>query len=69
MIYIKKLLLKPKNTKKDIIPKEKRRNSIYRGVSKNGNKWEVIVYLNIVRNILDYTKHRKLLLEFMILYQ
>jgi len=44
MIYINKLLIKPKNKKKDMILLKKKRNSIYRGVSKNGNKWQVIIF-------------------------
>ena len=43
MIYINSLLFKPKNKNKDMILQKNKRNSIYRGVSKNGNKWQVII--------------------------
>lgn len=43
MIYINSLLFKPKNTNKDMILQKKKRSSLYRGVSKNGNKWQVII--------------------------
>lgn len=43
MIYINSLLFKPKNTNKDMILQKKKRSSIYRGVSKDGNKWQVII--------------------------
>ena len=35
---------KDQNKKRDFIRENKNRRSIYRGVSKNGNKWQVIVY-------------------------
>ena len=38
-----KSLIKPKKKINDVVVK-KRRRSIYRGVSKNGNNWQVIVY-------------------------
>ena len=60
MIYINKLLLKPKNTKKDIIPKEKKRNSIYRGVSKNGNKWQVIIYSKYCKKYIGLYKTQEI---------
>ena len=44
MIYINKLLIKPKKAKKDMIIQKRKRHSIYRGVSKNGNKWQVIIF-------------------------
>ena len=43
MIYINSLLFKSKNTNKDMILQKKKRSSLYRGVSKNGNKWQVII--------------------------
>lgn len=43
LIFMNKSLIKPKNTNNDVVAK-KRRRSIYRGVSKNGNNWQVIVY-------------------------
>lgn len=42
-IYMNKLLIKPKIKPKEIIFKKKKRSSRYRGVSKNGNKWQVII--------------------------
>ena len=44
MIFMNKSLIKGKNKKRDFIRENKNRRSIYRGVSKNGNKWQVIVY-------------------------
>lgn len=41
-IFMNKLLIKKKSKKKDII-KKKCRKSLYRGVSKNGNKWQTII--------------------------
>ena len=38
-----KFLLKPKIKKKEINIDKNKRSSRYRGVSKNGNKWQVIV--------------------------
>lgn len=43
MIYINSLLFKPKNKNKDMILQKKKRSSIYRGVSKNGQKWQAII--------------------------
>ena len=44
MIFMNKSLIKEKNKKRDFIRENKNRRSIYRGVSKNGNKWQAIVY-------------------------
>ena len=44
MIYINKSLIKRKKEKNLFLQKQKRRSSLYRGVSKNGNKWQVIIY-------------------------
>ena len=41
-IFMNKLLIKEKRKKKDII-KKKSRKSLYRGVSKNGKKWQTII--------------------------
>ena len=43
MIFMNKSLIKQKTKKKDIMI-EKKRKSRYRGVSKNGNKWQVIIF-------------------------
>ena len=45
LIYMNKNLIKPKK-KISIIGNQKRRSSFYRGVSKNGNKWQVIIFFN-----------------------
>lgn len=42
MVFINQSLVKPKNKK---IKTDKKRNSRYRGVSKNGNKWQAIMSL------------------------
>lgn len=42
MIFMNKCLIKQKKKNKDII-KAKLRKSLYRGVSKNGKKWQTIV--------------------------
>ena len=60
MIYMNKLLIKPKNKKKDIIPQEKRRKSIYRGVSKNGNKWQVIIYSKYSKKYIGLYKTQEI---------
>lgn len=44
MVFINKSLIKPKKKNKEI--KEKKRRSRYRGVSKNGNKWQAIMFYN-----------------------
>lgn len=44
MVFINKSLIQPKKKYKDI--KEKKRRSRYRGVSKNGNKWQAIMCYN-----------------------
>ena len=38
------VLFKKKNKKKEIFIEKKRRSSIYRGVSKNGSNWQVILH-------------------------
>ena len=43
MVYMNEILMKQNIKKKDIIFGKKKRSSIYRGVSKNGNKWQVII--------------------------
>ena len=43
MIYINKLIIKPKIKKNDIVLERKKRSSLYRGVSKNGSNWQVII--------------------------
>ena len=40
-----KCLIKTKTKKEDIM-KEKKRKSLYRGVSRNGNKWQTIISFN-----------------------
>ena len=45
MVFMNKNLIKPKIKKKDILEKKKRK-SIYRGVSKNGKKWQTIIISN-----------------------
>ena len=42
-VYMNKLLIKTKIKPKEIIFEKKRRSSRYRGVSKNGSKWQVII--------------------------
>ena len=44
MIFMNKCLIREKNKKKNFIKENKNRRSIYRGVSKNGSKWQTIVY-------------------------
>ena len=46
LVYANKSLIKPKLQKKNCSEKKDKRNSIYRGVSKNGNKWQVILFYN-----------------------
>jgi hypothetical protein len=46
IIYINKFLFKPKNKNNDVVVKEKKRSSLYRGVSKNGKNWQVIISSN-----------------------
>ena len=43
MIYMNKSLIKQKIKKNDGIICKKKRSSLYRGVSKNGNYWQVII--------------------------
>ena len=43
IIFINKCLIKQKNKNKNIIKEKKLRKSLYRGVSKNGKKWQTIV--------------------------
>ena len=43
MIYMNKSLIKEKIKKNDVIIHKKNRSSLYRGVSKNGNYWQVII--------------------------
>ena len=42
MIFVNKCLIKQKPQKNEI--KEKKRSSRFRGVSKNGSKWQAIMY-------------------------
>ena len=49
MVYMNKCLIKQKSKNNDGIVGKKRRKSIYRGVSRNGNGWQVIIS----------SKHRK----------
>ena len=44
MIYMNKFLIKQKIKKNDETFERKKRSSIYRGVSRNGNSWQVIIY-------------------------
>ena len=44
LIYINKSLLKQKNKKNEEVVEKRKRSSIYRGVSKNGSNWQVIIY-------------------------
>ena len=44
MIYMNAYLIKPKNKKKNSIEGERKRSSKYRGVSKNGNQWQAIMF-------------------------
>ena len=44
LIYMNKSLIKPKNKKNEVVVGKRRRSSLYRGVSKNGNKWQVIIH-------------------------
>ena len=44
IIYMNSYLIKPKNIKKNNIEGEKKRSSKYRGVSKNGNQWQAIMF-------------------------
>lgn len=44
LIYMNKSLLKHKNKKNEGVVDKRKRSSIYRGVSKNGNNWQVIIY-------------------------
>ena len=43
LIYINKSLLKQKNKKNEGVVEKRKRSSLYRGVSKNGNNWQVII--------------------------
>ena len=43
LIYMNKFLIKPKFKNNDVVVEKKKRSSIYRGVSKNGNNWQVII--------------------------
>ena len=45
LIYINKSLLKQKNKKNEEVVEKRKRSSIYRGVSRNGNSWQVILSL------------------------
>ena len=45
LIYINKLLIKQKNKNNNGVVLKKKRSSIYRGVSRNGNSWQVILSL------------------------
>ena len=38
-----KFLIKPKFKNNNVIVKKKKRSSLYRGVSRNGNYWQVII--------------------------
>ena len=60
MIYINKLLIKPKKRKKVLISPERKRNSIYRGVSKNGNKWQVIVHSKYFKGYIGMYKTQEI---------
>jgi hypothetical protein len=44
MIYMNSYLIKPKNIKKNSVEGEKKRSSKFRGVSKNGNQWQAIMF-------------------------
>ena len=43
LIYMNKILIKPKVKNNDVVVEKKKRSSLYRGVSKNGNSWQVII--------------------------
>lgn len=43
LIYMNKFLFKPKIKNNDVIVEKKKRSSLYRGVSKNGSNWQVII--------------------------
>lgn len=43
LIYINKFLIKPKFKNNDVVVEKRKRSSLYRGVSKNGNNWQVII--------------------------
>ena len=45
MIYMSKFLIKLKNKNKEELIEKKKRRNIYRGVSKNGNMWQLIIFL------------------------
>ena len=44
MIFINKCFIKQKKKKTEIKEGRNKRKSIYRGVSKNGKKWQTIIY-------------------------
>ena len=44
IIFMNTFLFKNKNKKKEICIEKKKRSSIYRGVSKNGSNWQVIIH-------------------------
>ena len=44
MVYMNKFLIKQKKKNNDVILEKKKRSSLYRGVSKNGNNWQVIIF-------------------------
>lgn len=66
VVYINKFLINKKNLKKNL---EKKRSSRYRGVSKNGNGWQVIMKFKEKNHILGHFIQKNWLQEFIILFQ
>ena len=52
MIFMNQSLIKQKPKKKEIKEGKNKRSSIYRGVSKNGNKWQAIVSSKISKGYI-----------------
>lgn len=44
MVFVNKKMVNQKKKKREIMDEKNKRKSIYRGVSKNGNKWQTIIH-------------------------